>query len=209
MFVSTMRSHIDMFRTVSPPYSITRPPFSMPSSPAQEQGDVLRHDTTGEATGPVHAHGVRHLDPDFAGHCHARHLDRAEAGHEAAEGATHARVGIAADREHAGLQQALLRQQHVADAPHVEEPADAELTGEVPGDLEDRGRLRIHRRREVIRAEDDPVRVPDADPQFLESRPDASGSAGIEQQGKVDPAGDDFAGSDAGPDRTPGRGSSR
>ena len=72
---------------------------------------------TPSASAPLHSmqDGLRHVQPDFAGGQHARHLGGADAEHVGAERAPGGRMAVAADDEQARAYVALLGQHHVAD----------------------------------------------------------------------------------------------
>ena len=198
MLVSTIRSQMDMFRTVSPPYSSTRPPFSMPSSrhrnrtmslattPRPKRPDQFTRTVSGTwiQISPVTATPVISMAPKPA------------------------------MKQPKAPPMLEWESPPTANMPGSSRPCSASSTWPMPRmskkrrmpkwraksrvSLQDGGGLRVHRRREVIRAQHDPVRIPDADAELLQPRPDAPRPAGVEQEGQVHPAGDDLAGRDAG-----------
>ena len=84
---------------------------------------------------------------------------------------------VAATQKHARLEKPLLSQDHMTDTLHIKEMWNLKCRDEFPRQLQNCRGFRVHGWREMIRHDDDLCRIPDADTQFFQARPDASGSA--------------------------------
>jgi hypothetical protein len=162
-------------------------------APDEEEHDVLRRDAGTQPAVEVHGDGVRHLQPDLAGHHHAEHLGRADAEHVGREGTPGGGMAVAADREHAGPEMAALGEHHVADALRVVEGADPGFLHPVARDLDDPAAFVIVRRQVVIGDHDDLGRIPYLCAEALEAWLQPARAARVVDHRKVDLAGDDLA----------------
>ncbi|MNN42978.1 hypothetical protein D3C81_1571900 [compost metagenome] len=134
---------------------------------AQHQHHILGADAATEHAVELHAGGLRHAQPHFAGDQCTGDVGGAHADHEGAECAAAGRMRITADAEHAGLHVAVFLQHHMADAEHVV-VGDAVGLCPLAGEREDVGALHVHRRYEVVRDHHHLVRIPHAGAEFFQ-----------------------------------------
>ncbi len=121
----------------------------------------------------------RHHHPDLSGGQYHSQLRRAYPYRHRSAGSGRKRVGVSADDEHSGLDDAFLQQQIVQYPFTVEKVRHSMLAGPAPGLRQDFRMTQGGRRREVIDGQHDPAGIPDAPAQLLQNGDDAPGAGRV------------------------------